>query len=242
MARNKQPGIKRDPRLTEADKLVRRVNNYLKEATRLFGSQSTQLQYAESQLRSLVDPGMLRQVDGVTQISRTRRALSVIALGQGEQKALKKIDKQPTIKEERKRLLKQASEQRYQEELQKIEGLGLKGRMLEDAKKKAKERSRIRRQDQQAAIEQIAAVHRELNDILESALQALYAVVSETGNVEAVDDIRSISRGKWTTAADKQRMIDLAQEHLAEEQEIAASYFEEEGIDFEDIDDLWDLN
>jgi hypothetical protein len=85
-------------------------------------------------------------------------------------------------------------------------------------------------------------VHRELNNILESALQALYAVVSETGNVEAIDDIRSISRGKWTTAADKQRMIDLAREHLAEEQEIAASYFEDEGIDFDDIDDLWDLH
>lgn len=241
MASNKQPGIKRDPRLTDADKLVRRVNNYLREATRLFGAQSTQVQYAESQLRSLVDPGMLRQVDGVTQVSRTRRALSVISLGQSEQKALTKIDKQPTIKEERKRLLKQAEESRYQEELSKIEGLGLKGRMLEDAKRKARERSRIRRPEQAAAIEQIAAVHRQLNDILESALQALYAVVSQTGNVEAVDDIRSISRGKWTTAADKQRMIDLAREHLAEEQGIAASYFEDEGIDFDDIDDLWDL-
>lgn len=242
MASNKQPGIKRDSRLTDADKLVRRVNNYLMQASRLFGPQSSQVQYAESQLRSLVDPGMLRQVDGVTQVSRTRRALSVISLGQSEQKALKKIDKQPTIKEERQRLLKQASEQRYQEELSKIEGLGLKGRMLEDAKRKARERSRIRRADQSAAIGQIAAVHRELNDILESALQALYAVVSQTGNVEAVDDIRSISRGKWTTAADKQRMIDLAREHLAEEQEIAASYFEEEGIDFDDLDDLRDLN
>ncbi len=233
MASNKQPGIKRDPRLTETDKLVRRVNNYLREASRLFGPQSSQVQYAESQLRSLVEPDMLRKVDGVTQVSRSRRSLTILSLEGGERKALTKIDKQPTIKEERKRLLKQATEQRYQEELSKIEGLGLKGRMLEDAKRKARERSRIRRQDQAAAIEQIAAVHRELNDTLESALQTLYKLIEQTGNVEAVDDIRSISRGKWTTAADKQRMIDLAKEHIEEEKEIAASYFEEQGIDFD---------
>lgn len=233
MASNKQPGIKRDPRLTEADKLVRRVNNYMREASLLFGPQSTQVQYAESQLRSLVDPGMLRQVDGVTQVSRSRRSLSIFTLEGGERKALQKIDKLPTIKEERKRLLRQAEESRYQEELSKIEGLGIKGRMLEDAKRKARERSKIRRPEQAQAIEQIAAVHRELNDILESALQALYAVVSETGNVEAVDEIRSISRGKWTTAADKQRMIDIANQRTAEEQAIAESHFEEQGIDFD---------
>lgn len=232
----RQAGIKKDPRLTEADKLVRRVNNYLMQASRLFGPQSTQVQYAESQLRSLADPSMLIQKDGVTQISRTRKSLSIIALKEAEHKALKKIDKQPTIKQEKRRLLKQAEEGRYQEELKKIEGLGLKGRMLEDAKKKARELSKIRgTAAQEAAIYQYADIHRQLNETLESALQALYAVVSETGNIDAVDEIRQISRGKWTTAADKQRMIDLAIQHTAEEQSIAEDYFEEQGIDFDEF-------
>lgn len=234
MASNKQPGIKRDPRLTEADKLVRRVNNYLREASRLFGAQSTQVQYAESQLRSLVDPGMLRQVDGVTQVSRSRRSLSIFALEGGERKALKKIDKLPTIKEERKRLLKQAEEGRYQEELRTIEGLGLKGKMLEDAQRKAREKSRIRGTTaQREAVEKYAAIHRKLNDELETALQALYKAIKSTGNVEAVDEIKTISRGKWTTAADKQRMIDIANQRTAEEQAIAESHFEEQGINFD---------
>lgn len=231
MASNKQPGIKKTPRLTEADKLIRRVNNYLRQSSRLLGADSSQQQYAQSQLSSfLTDPWMVSIVDGVPQISRSRRMLEIISQGGAEAKAIKKIDALPTIKEEKARLLQQYERARLEEEQAKIAELGLKGKLLEDALKKAEIKSKVKQAAQAAAIQHQASIHRRLNRELSKALDALYAVLKDTGNLEQLDDIRALSRGMYTTADAKRQMIALAKQRTAEEEEIRDEFFEDQGM------------
>lgn len=138
-------------------------------------------------------------------ISRSRENLSRATERKAEQ-LLKRIERLPTVKQEEERLLKQFTDRT---------GFAPSGR----AGKKQ-------------AIEEQSRIMNSLRSNLENKLGALYDLIGITGDDDARVHIRSLSKGRWTSAAEIQQMIDIADKELQENEDILRDYYGEQGIPY----------
>lgn len=209
--------IKKDPALSAADRAIRRINTDLKRAATLFGTQSSQYQTIESYAAALMqqagaDVSRMRtaSADGqqYTQLPRTRSALAAWTSREAG-KLISKIEKAADWKKQEKWML-----ERYKEQT---------GQVPKTAAQK------------RAAVREISDIHTQLNDMLQTRLDALYTLRAETGDDSAVQAIRQLSRGQWTTAAAKQEMIRIADEAIQEQGDIIDDFFDDIGVDLDDF-------
>lgn len=199
------PGIKKDPALTAADRMIRRINTRLEQTARRLGTQSAAYGHLEQVVSTIFNrpTDFIHTESGAMRISRSRENLAAATAKQAE-RLLKRLERLPTVKQEEERLLKQFAERT---------GFQPAGR----AGKK------------QAIAEQ-SAIMNSLRSNLESKLAALYDLIGITGDDDARMQIRSISKGRWTSAADMQLMIDIADKELRENADILQEFYEEQGI------------
>lgn len=182
---------------------IKRINEQIKQTAKIFGKQSSQYSYYESMLTKL-DGGKFARFNkqGVVQISRTKTAVSQLTeKGTTEQRALTKLSKQKTVKEQL---------QKAQERYTKRTGVTLKT---------AKEKKA-------AQYEQIA-YEKNIQEELDSTLKEYYKHLSENGQglTETQIQLRSISKGKRTKNEDLQTMINIAKEAIKQEDyEITNNY------------------
>ena len=199
------PGIKKDPALTAADRLVRRINTRLEQTARRLGTESAAYGHLEQVVSSIFNrpTDFIHTESGAMRISRSRENLSRATERKAEQ-LLKRIERLPTVKQEEERLLKQFTDRT---------GFAPSGR----AGKKQ-------------AIEEQSKIMNSLRSNLENKLGALYDLIGITGDDDARVQIRSLSKGRWTSAAEIQQMIDIADKELKENEDILREYYEEQGI------------
>lgn len=201
------PGIKKDPALTAADRLVRRINTRLEQTARRLGTESAAYGHLEQVVSSIFNrpTDFIHTESGAMRISRSRENLSRATERKAEQ-LLKRIERLPTVKQEEERLLKQFTDRT---------GFAPSGR----AGKKQ-------------AIEEQSRIMNSLRSNLENKLGALYDLIGITGDDDARVQIRSLSKGRWTSAAEIQQMIDIADKELQENEDILRDYYGEQGIPF----------
>lgn len=201
------PGIKKDPALTAADRLVRRINTRLEQTARRLGTESAAYGHLEQVVSSIFNrpTDFIHTESGAMRISRSRENLSRATERKAEQ-LLKRIERLPTVKQEEERLLKQFTDRT---------GFAPSGR----AGKKQ-------------AIEEQSKIMNSLRSNLENKLGALYDLIGITGDDDARVQIRSLSKGRWTSAAEIQQMIDIADKELQENEDILRDYYGEEGIPY----------
>lgn len=213
--------IKSDPKLSAVDRAIRRVNTDLKRAANLFGTQSSQYRTMETYaskllaqagaaglaLRKMVDP-----VSGQSyvQLPRSRAALSSWT-DETSSKMIKKMERSADYKKQEQWYVERYKEQHGGQ----LPAKGAAGRRM--------------------AVQEMASVHIQLNDQLDRLLQALYDLREITGDDDAVQQIRTLSRGQWTTAATKRDMIAIAQEAVMEQEQIVREYFAEIGLDYDEM-------
>ena len=199
------PGIKKDPALTAADRMIRRINTRLEQTARRLGTQSAAYGHLEQVVSTIFNrpTDFIHTESGAMRISRSRENL-VAATAKQAERLLKRLERLPTVKQEEERLLKQFAERT---------GFQPAGR----AGKK------------QAIAEQ-SAIMNSLRSNLENKLAALYDLIGITGDDDARMQIRSISKGRWTSAADMQLMIDIADKELQENADILQEFYDEQGI------------
>ena len=199
------PGIKKDPALTAADRMIRRINTRLEQTARRLGTQSAAYGHLEQVVSTIFNrpTDFIHTESGAMRISRSRENL-VAATAKQAERLLKRLERLPTVKQEEERLLKQFAERT---------GFQPAGR----AGKK------------QAIAEQ-SAIMNSLRSNLENKLAALYDLIGITGDDDARMQIRSISKGRWTSAADMQLMIDIADKELQENADILQDFYDEQGI------------
>lgn len=199
------PGIKKDPVLSAADRMIRRINTRLEQTARRLGTQSAAYGHLEQVVSTIFNrpTDFIHTESGAMRISRSRENL-VAATAKQAERLLKRLERLPTVKQEEERLLKQFAERT---------GFQPAGR----AGKK------------QAIAEQ-SAIMNSLRSNLESKLAALYDLIGITGDDDARMQIRSISKGRWTSAADMQLMIDIADKELQENADILQDFYDEQGI------------
>lgn len=205
MAYRGAPGIKKDPALTAADRMIRRINTRLEQTARRLGTQSAAYGHLEQVVSTIFNKptDFIHTESGAMRISRSRENLTAATAKQAE-RLLKRMERLPTVKEEEARLLKQFAERT---------GFQPSGR----AGKK------------QAIAEQSQIIN-SLRSNLENKLSALYDLIGITGDDDARMQIRSISKGRWTSAADMQLMINIADKELQENADILQEFYEEQGI------------
>ena len=201
------PGIKKDPALTAADRLVRRINTRLEQTARRLGTESAAYGHLEQVVSSIFNrpTDFIHTESGAMRISRSRENLSRATERKAEQ-LLKRIERLPTVKQEEERLLKQFTDRT---------GFAPSGR----AGKKQ-------------AIEEQSKIMNSLRSNLENKLGALYDLIGITGDDDARVQIRSLSKGRWTSAAEIQHMIDIADKELQENEDILRDYYGEQGIPY----------
>ena len=201
------PGIKKDPALTAADRLVRRINTRLEQTARRLGTESAAYGHLEQVVSSIFNrpTDFIHTESGAMRISRSRENLSRATERKAEQ-LLKRLERLPTVKQEEERLLKQFTDRT---------GFAPSGR----AGKKQ-------------AIEEQSRIMNSLRSNLENKLGALYDLIGITGDDDARVQIRSLSKGRWTSAAEIQQMIDIADKELQENEDILRDYYGEQGIPF----------
>ena len=199
------PGIKKDPALTAADRMVRRINTRLEQTARRLGTESAAYGHLEQVVSSIFNrpTDFIHTESGAMRISRSRENLSRATERKAEQ-LLKRIERLPTVKQEEERLLKQFTDRT---------GFAPSGR----AGKKQ-------------AIEEQSKIMNSLRSNLENKLGALYDLIGITGDDDARVQIRSLSKGRWTSAAEIQQMIDIADKELQENEDILREYYEDQGI------------
>ena len=205
MAYRGAPGIKKDPALTAADRMVRRINTRLEQTARRLGTQSAAYGHLEQVVSTIFNKptDFIHTESGAMRISRSRENLTAATAKQAQQ-LLKRIERLPTVKSEEERLLKQF-----------VERTGF---------------SPIGRYGKKQAISEQAKIMNDLRENLDKKLSALYDLIGITGDDDARMQIRSISKGRWTSAADIQLMTDIAQQELNENREIIEEYYADQGI------------
>lgn len=199
------PGIKKDPALSAADRMIRRINTRLEQTARRLGTQSAAYGHLEQVVSTIFNrpTDFIHTESGAMRISRSRENL-VAATEKQAERLLKRLERLPTVKQEEERILKQFTDRT---------GFAPSGR----AGKKQ-------------AIEEQSRIMNSLRSNLENKLGAIYDLIGITGDDDSRVQIRSLSKGRWTSAADIQLMIDIADKELRENADILQEFYDEQGI------------
>jgi len=196
----------RDPRLQEADRQVRRLNSYLQKTAKSFGTNSIQYRELTAQLRLAYGKGStaLTEKNGVMQISRSKQALQS-SMEDFRHRAVQRAIQSVDIERDRKRLL-EAYKERTGTDPAKV-----------DPSIKGSQRLKVRAQQINQAIKDQADYYATIDDRIDEALQALYDLETEMGEISQTHmDIKRMSRGNWTSLKTKMDMLSRLQSTLAD--------------------------
>jgi len=214
------------------DVQLRAVNRKLTATAAAFGMQSEQYRYLESLVASIYqDPGQTRKnKSGVTQIARNRKNVLTSAFPE-EQKIIGKIMRVPSIKAQKQQIL---------ESWAKDESARRAGIRYENGDEDITEESpediisQLSRREQQDIIAQRIGFYNALQDAIAQSLDMLYdrSRRKTRAQYRAIQRVRELSRGHWTTTDDLTKMLTTLTDSLGRAgQKIMSSYYKKIGVD-----------
>lgn len=187
------------------DREINRINRQIRQAFTLMGKESRLAKQYETILSGYSEGGkqinkdapmqydkMLRYTNtGIPQLSRSKRTIEMIRTG-SIGNTLIQLGRQQTVQEAQKAMVK-AYEKRTG---QKVKG-----------KAAAK-----------AAVESEVNLYKKIQSKMSSALMEMYRIEKERGvKFKNHDEIKQLSKGRWTSQEDLDKMIDLAEETINNE-------------------------
>lgn len=185
------------------DKLVQSVNRKIAGIAAKLGTDSRAYKQIEDilwgmnaagkrvQRYNVGSAGFVRDKNGIVQISRSTKALANLEI-KNYMKALRKIAQLPTAAQIEKKII-----QAYEE----THGVKIKGKA-----------------NKQQIVQQALQKDLSLGSRLDQALQALYTLRDQIGmELKTISDIKSLSKGRYTSQDDLEKMIELAEAEIAKE-------------------------
>lgn len=223
--------LKLTPAQQKIDAQLRAVNRKLTATAAAFGMQSEQYRYLESLVVSIYQqPDQTRKNKaGVTQLARNRKNVLTSALPE-EQKIIGKIMRVPSIKEQKQQIL---------ESWAKEESARRAGIQAEDGDEDITEETpdeiirQLSRREQQDIIAQRIGFYNALQDAIAQSLDMLYdrSRRKTRAQYRAMQRVREISRGHWTTTDELTEMLTTLTDSLGREgQKIMDAYYKKIGV------------
>lgn len=187
------------------DREINRINRQIRQAFTILGKESRLAKqyetilsgYSESGKQTNRDApmqyaGMLRKTKaGIPQLSRSKKTIEMIRTG-SIGNTLMQLGRQQTVQEAQKAMVK-AYEKRT--------GQKVKGRAATTA-----------------AVESEVNLYNKTQNRMSSALMEMYRIERERGvKFKNHDEIKKLSKGRWTSQEDLEKMIDLAEKAVQDE-------------------------
>lgn len=187
------------------DREINRINRQIRQAFTILGKESRLAKQYETILSGYTESGkqtnrdapmqhagMLRQTKtGIPQLSRSKKTIEMIRTG-SIGNTLMQLGRQQTVQEAQKAMVK-AYEKRY--------GQKVKGKAAT-----------------KAAIQSEVNLYNKTQSRMSSALKEMYRIERERGiKFKNHDDIKKLSKGRWTSQEDLEKMIDLAEKVVQDE-------------------------
>lgn len=195
------------------DNAIRRINRQITQAARIFGTQSRLYQQYETLLHGYTESGKRRKVEaptqaglvrenkaGIPQIQRSRKALEMIRTGAAAN-AIMQLQRMQTVKQ-----AKAATVAAYEKRTgQKVKGASAV----------------------MAAIKSEVESYEKTQGRLSNALAEMYRIEKERGiKFKSHDDIKAMSKGRWTSQETLDEMINLAEQTVNAENAAIVSEFD----------------
>lgn len=202
----RKKGMAWTPEMRALEKAIIRINYDLKVIAKTFGSDSSQAGGMQSKVAHLLAYG----------------GRAGVAVRTVRQNGLR----YPQIPRSAELIAKLASNPYAMEivkDLEKFNPQQQKDWMVAQWEIQTGKKARTRKEKQQA-IAEYSQIHNDLNDRIESVLQALYKVMEYTGDDSVAEDIRHLSQGQWTSAETKKAMISLAEKEIRDKGDIVKRY------------------
>lgn len=197
----------------EMDRVVKALNSKISKIAKEYGTDSRAYQQiyeilsgynAAGKMRnrfSILSGGFTREKDGVIQISRSRKALADLEIKQ-YMNALKRVAQLPSAAEIKKNIVNA-----WKEAHAKI-----------DPKTGEKKLPKVSREGANQIVQDSMKADKTIARRLETALAEIYKLQSKYGyEFKGMADIKRLSRGRFTSAEDLEKMIAAAEEILRNE-------------------------
>lgn len=201
------------PSQKEMDRIVKALNSKISKIAKEYGTDSRAYQQiyeilsgynAAGRMRnrfSILSVGFTREKDGVIQISRSRKALADLEIKQ-YMKALKRVAQLPSAAEIRKNIVNAWKE----------------AHATIDPKTGEKKLPKVSREDAKQIVQDAMKADKTIASRLEAALAEVYKLQSKYGyEFKEMADIKKLSRGRFTSAEDLEKMIAAAEEIVRNE-------------------------
>ena len=192
----------------EMDRIVKALNSKISKIAKEYGTDSRAYQQiyeilsgynAAGRMRnrfSILSGGFTREKEGVIQISRSRKALADLEIQQ-YMKALKRVAQLPSAAEIKKNIVNAWKE----------------AHATTDPKTGAKKLPKVSRADANQIVQDAMKADKTIASRLEAALAEVYKLQSKHGyEFKEMADIKKLSRGRFTSIEDLEKMIAAAEE------------------------------
>lgn len=187
------------------DREIRRINRQIEQSYKKLGSESrlsnqyASLLYGIDQSRgkissgeTLSNRGLIREVNGIPQISRSKSSLNIIGSGGATTAVIKQLGRMQTVQHAQKAIIAA---------YEKREGKKVRGKS---------EKERIVKQESER--------YTKMEKSFRRSLQELYAIENERGiRLEVVQRVKDISRGRYTSEEDFEFMQKIVEDELEKE-------------------------
>lgn len=192
------------PEQQAIDRELNRINRQIRQAYKKLGKDSRLYQQYETLLyskqtgsksRDKSAPASYRDLvrydkNGVPQLSRSKSSIRLVQTG-GAAQAIINLGRMQTVQQAEAAMIK-AYEKRT-------------GQTVKGAKQK------------QAAVKEEAEHYLRIGSRLQAALHELYRIEEDRGvKFKSHDDIKKLSKGRWTSEKDIQQMIDIAEKTVSD--------------------------
>lgn len=192
----------------EMDRIVKALNSKIIKIAKEYGTDSRAYQQiyeilsgynAAGRMRNrfnILSGGFTREKDGVIQISRSRKALADLEIKQ-YMKALKRVAQLPSAAEIKKNIVNAWKE----------------AHATIDPKTGEKKLPKVSRADANQIVQDAMKADKTIASRLEAALAEVYKLQSKYGyEFKEMADIKKLSRGRFTSTEDLEKMIAAAEE------------------------------
>lgn len=211
------------PEQKEMDKLVKALNTKIKKIHEAFGTDSRSYQQIYEILSgfnaagkrtnrfSVLSAGFTREDEsGLIQISRSSKALANLEIKQ-YLKALKRVAQLPSAATIKKNIVNAYIEEHT----------------TTDPKTGKKKKPKLKKADKAQIVKEAMEKDRSMAKRLEKTLETFYALQRKYGyEFRALQDIKALSRGRFTSAEDLEKMIQIAEDTIRnEDKQIQADLF-----------------
>lgn len=210
------------PEQKAMDKLVKALNTKIMKIAKEFGTESRSYQQINEILSgynaaghrtnrfSILSGGFTREKDGVIQISRSVKSLANLEIKQ-YMRALKRVAQLPSAATIKKNIV----------------NARIAAHTTTDPKTGKKKKPKLTKADKAQIVQEAMQRDRNLAQRLEKALGEMYQLQQKYGyEFKNLQDIKALSRGRFTSEEDLLKMIEIAEQTVKnEDQQIQADLF-----------------